>query len=61
MKRAQGILKRVKEERLKDTEHSKTAPIMYVIDLEYKKYLALCYWCYETPLKKGEWLRQEIN
>lgn len=59
--RAQGILKRWREEKKRDTEQSKVAPLMYLIDLEYKNYLKLCYWCYETPLTKGPWLRQKIT
>ena len=60
MKRAQGILARYKEEQKKDTEQSKVAPLDVIIDLQYNKYKSLCYWCNETPLKKGEWLRQII-
>ena len=61
MERAKGILKVYKSELKKDNEHTKTAPLEYIIDLQYKKYLDVCFWCNETPLKKGAWLRQEIK
>jgi hypothetical protein len=59
--RAQGILKRWKQQKELDTDSSKVAPLMYLIDLEYKKYQELCFWCFEKPLTKGAWLRQEIK
>lgn len=63
MKRAQGILKRWKEqvELDKTTTSSVTAPLTYLLELEYKKYVDLCYWCYETPLSYSKWLSQDIN
>lgn len=61
MKRAEGILLRWQKEREEDTDSNKTAPLQYIIDLEYKNYSKTCYWCHEKPMKKGEWLRQEID
>lgn len=59
--RAQGILRRWKEEEAKDTSTSKVAPLLYLIDHEYHQYLNICFWCHEKPLTKGKWLLQKIE
>ena len=58
MRRAQGILRRWKEETAKDPS---VAPFEYLLDLQYKKYQSLCFWSYETPLSKGKWLFEKIK
>jgi hypothetical protein len=59
--RAQGILRRWQEQKEKDTDSSKVAPLTYLLDYEYKQYLKLCFWCFEKPLTKGKWLLQKIE
>lgn len=46
MRRAQGIKKRWELENQK--VQVLVAPLSYLIDLEYKNYKNLCYWCYEA-------------
>lgn len=60
MLRAQGILKRWQEEKLKDTDHDHVAPLEYVMELQYKKYTEICYWCHEKTLIYSKWLSQKI-
>jgi hypothetical protein len=47
--------------RAKGCNKSMVTPLMYIMELEYKKYVDVCYWCYETPLSYTKWLSQEIN
>ena len=61
MKRVQGIKLRWELEGKRDTNTSQVAPLNFLIDLEYKKYLKLCFWCYEKPLDKDKWLLQNIE
>lgn len=61
MLRAQGIRQRHQEERKLDTERSKVAPLQIILELQYKRYLKLCYWCNEKPLSYGKWLCEPLR
>jgi len=54
MKRAQGIKLRWEKEKQKDSENSKIAPLQYLIELEYKKYRHLCFYCHEQAEPIGK-------
>lgn len=59
MKRAQGIAKRYQE--LKTIPNNRLKNLEAILKYEYKKYLDLCYWCYESPLSYTDFLKQEIT
>jgi hypothetical protein len=61
MYRAQGILKRWKEFKITDNEHSRTVSLMDFLQYQYKRYLELCDRCSEMPVPFGKWLLQTID
>ena len=59
---AQGLLKTWKEEKEKDNEYNKVAPLMKFLEFNYnERYVALCYRLDVTPVSMGKWLRKEIK
>lgn len=62
MKVAQALLQSWKEEKLKDTDCSKIAPLEHFLKYQYtERYVKLCRWLNVEPVKFGAWLRKDIT